>query len=141
MLSAWLRASTNSRCFLSSSACFNVFHHFRLRPDKPEEALITMFCCLPVALSLAVTFKIPFASMSKITSICGIPRGAGGMSCRSKRPNDLLSRAISTFTLPLCTVTAVWLSSAVEHLRHFGWNRGVFGNPAWWKHHPVFVTQ
>ena len=36
-------------------------------------------CSLPVALSLAVTLTMPLASMSKVTSICGTPRGAGGM--------------------------------------------------------------
>jgi hypothetical protein len=30
------------------------------------------------ALSFAVTFTMPLASMSKVTSICGMPRGAGG---------------------------------------------------------------
>src|ERR1044071_4553564 len=32
-------------------------------------------CSLPVALSLAVTLTMPLASMSKVTSICGTPRG------------------------------------------------------------------
>ena len=35
-------------------------------------------CSLLVALSLAVTLTMPLASMSKVTSICGTPRGAGG---------------------------------------------------------------
>src|SRR5438874_2041437 len=35
-------------------------------------------CSRPVALSRALTFTMAFASMSKETSICGIPRGAGG---------------------------------------------------------------
>ena len=52
-------------------------------------------CFLPVALSFADTFKIPFASISKETSICGTPREAGGMSAKSKRPNDLLAFAFS----------------------------------------------
>src|SRR5204863_10163877 len=38
-----------------------------------------MDCALPVALSLADTCKIPFASISNATSTCGIPRGAGGI--------------------------------------------------------------
>ena len=37
---------------------------------------------LPVALSLAVTFRMPLASMSKVTSICGTPRGAGRNSAQ-----------------------------------------------------------
>jgi len=38
---------------------------------------------------------IPFASISKATSIYGTPRGAGGMPTSSKLPNNLLSTAIS----------------------------------------------
>ena len=34
---------------------------------------------------------MPFASMSKVTSICGTPRGAGGMPTRSNWPSSLLS--------------------------------------------------
>ena len=52
-------------------------------------------CSLPVALSFADTFKIPFASMSKVTSICGTPLGAGAIPTNSKLPNILLSAAIS----------------------------------------------
>ena len=53
-----------------------------------------MFCCLPVPLSFAVTCRIPLASMSKVTSICGTPRGAGGMPSRLKRPRLLFCFAI-----------------------------------------------
>src|SRR5437667_45204 len=35
------------------------------------------FCSLPVALSRAETFRMPFASMSNVSSICGTPRVAG----------------------------------------------------------------
>ena len=35
---------------------------------SPEEASILIFCSLPVPLSLADTFRIPFASISKVTS-------------------------------------------------------------------------
>ena len=62
---------------------------------RPEDALMTIFCSLPVALSFAETLRMPLASMSKVTSICGIPRGAGGISVRSNRPRDLLSWARS----------------------------------------------
>src|SRR5258708_5345724 len=37
---------------------------------------MVIFCSLLVALSFAVTFKMPLASMSKVTSTCGTPRGA-----------------------------------------------------------------
>ena len=48
------------------------------------------------------------------TSICGTPRGAGGMPVRSNWPSSLLSAAISRSPWRTWMVTAVWLSSAVE---------------------------
>src|SRR6266404_4958893 len=72
-------------------------------------------CSLPVALSLADTLTMPFASMSKVTSICGIPRGDGGMPIRSNWPSILLSAAISRSPWKTRMVTAFWLSSAVEN--------------------------
>ena len=51
-----------------------------------------IFCSLPVPRSLAETCRMPLASMSKVTSICGTPRGAGGMPSRWKVPRFLLSR-------------------------------------------------
>ena len=56
---------------------------------------MVMDCSLPVPLSLAVTFRMPLASRLKVTSICGIPRGAGAMPSNMKRPRDLLSLANS----------------------------------------------
>ena len=53
--------------------------------------------------------------MSKDTSICGTPREAGGMSAKSKRPNDLFAAAFSRSPCNTWIVTAVWLSSAVEN--------------------------
>ena len=50
------------------------------------------FCSLPVALSCAATFRMPLASMSKVTSTCGTPRGAGGMPSSRKWPRVMLSR-------------------------------------------------
>ena len=47
-------------------------------------------CSLLVALSFAVTLTMPLASMSKVTSICGTPRGAGGMPARSNRPRHFV---------------------------------------------------
>lgn len=46
-------------------------------------------------LSFAVTFIIPFASISKLTSIYGTPLGAAGIPTKSNVPKDLLSEAIS----------------------------------------------
>ena len=73
-------------------------------------------CSLPVALSLAETWTMPLASMSKVTSICGTPRGAGGMPTRSNWPSSLLSAAISRSPWQTRMVTAFWLSSAVEKI-------------------------
>ena len=50
---------------------------------------MTIDCSLPVFLSLADTFKIPLASRSKDTSICGVPLLAGGKSVKLNCPRDL----------------------------------------------------
>ena len=72
-------------------------------------------CSLPVPLSLAVTLIIPLASISKVTSICGTPLGAGGIPTSWKRPREVLSAAI--FLSPCNTLisTEGWLSAAVEN--------------------------
>ncbi|MNE44250.1 hypothetical protein D3C80_1384700 [compost metagenome] len=57
--------------------------------------------------------------MSKATSICGMPRGAGGMSARSKRPSDLFCPACLRSPCSTWMVTAPWLSSAVENTCDF----------------------
>ena len=49
-------------------------------------------CDLPVARSFAETLTMPLASMSNVTSICGTPRGAGGMPTRWNLPSVRLSR-------------------------------------------------
>ena len=56
---------------------------------------MVMDCSLPVPRSLAETWTMPLASMSKETSIWGTPRGAGAMPVSSKVPSGLLSRANS----------------------------------------------
>jgi hypothetical protein len=65
----------------SSSACASASFIIRLISSSvsPELALIVILFSLPVALSFADTCRMPFASMSNVTSICGIPRGAGGI--------------------------------------------------------------
>ena len=49
---------------------------------------------LGLALLTTLTFKMPLASTSKVTSICGMPRGAGGIPSSVNLPSDLLSAAI-----------------------------------------------
>ena len=55
---------------------------------------MVIFCSRPVALSFAETLRMPLASMSKETSICGTPRGAGGMPSSRNWPSSMLSAAI-----------------------------------------------
>jgi len=60
-----------SLAFLSASALASASAFILLisASESPEEASIRILCCFPVALSFADTFKIPFASMSNVTSI------------------------------------------------------------------------
>ena len=83
--------------------------------DSAVEPEIVIFCSLPVPRSLAETFTMPLASMSKVTSICGTPRGADGMPASWKRPRVLLSRAISRSPCSTWISTLVWPSAAVEY--------------------------
>jgi len=84
--------------------------------DMLEPAVMVMCCSLPVPRSLADTFTIPFASISKVTSICGTPRIAGGIPSRRNCPRDLLSFANCLSPCRTLISTAVWLSAAVEKI-------------------------
>src|SRR6267143_998324 len=86
---------------------------------RPELEVMVILFSLPVARSLAATWTMPFASMSKVTSICGTPRGAGGMPSRWKRPSVLLSRAIGRSPWSTCTSTLVCPSAAVLNTSDF----------------------
>jgi len=57
--------------------------------DKVEAPVIEILCSLPLPLSLAVTLRIPFASISNVTSICGTPLGAEGIPSSLKVPKLL----------------------------------------------------
>ena len=87
--------------------------------DRPDEAVMVIFCSLFVPLSLACTLTMPLASMSNVTSICGTPRGAGGIPSRWKRPRSRLSRAIGRSPCVTTTSTDVWPSAAVENVSVF----------------------
>ena len=58
---------------------------------------------------------MPLASISKVTWICGTPRGAGGISDNSNRPNVLLLAAIGLSPWSTWISTDGWLSLAVEN--------------------------
>src|SRR6266487_2379771 len=78
-----------------------------------DPPVICTDCCLPVPRSLADTFTMPLASMSKVTSTCGTPRGAGAMPASSNMPSFLLYAAISRSPWKTWICTEGWLSSAV----------------------------
>src|SRR5215218_1505290 len=90
--SARLRVSASSRRFLSSSACASASRIMRSMSSlgRAEPPVMVIDCSLPVPRSLADTCTMPFASMSKATSICGTPRGAGGRPVSSNMPSFLL---------------------------------------------------
>ncbi len=71
---------------------------------------------LPVPLSIADTFTMPLASISKVTSICGTPLLAGGIPSRRNWPRVLLSLANWRSPCTTWISTAVWLSAAVEKI-------------------------
>ena len=56
---------------------------------------------------------MPLASMSKLTSTCGMPRGAGGMPTSWNVPSVLLRYAMSDSPWSTLISTDDWLSSAV----------------------------
>ncbi len=87
--------------------------------ESPEPDLISIFCSLPVPWSLAATLMMPLASMSKVTSICGMPRGAGGIPLSWNLPRLLLPLAISRSPCRTWISTDGWLSSAVEKVSDF----------------------
>ena len=62
---------------------------------------------------------MPSASMSNETSICGVPRGAGGIPTRSNCPNGLFSAAISRSPCNTLIWTCGWLSAAVLNVWAF----------------------
>ena len=78
--------------------------------------MIVIDCSLPVPRSFADTCTMPLASMSKVTSICGTPRGAGGRPVSSNMPSFLLCAAISRSPWNTWICTDGWLSSAVEKI-------------------------
>ena len=103
--------------FLSSSANLSAsFTAFSTSSsERLVEAVIVMFASFPVPLSKAETLTIPFASISNVTSICGIPLGAGAIPDKVNLPKVLLSAAICLSPWTTWISTDVWPSAAVEN--------------------------
>mmetsp|Transcript_14914 Transcript_14914/g.45582 ORF Transcript_14914/g.45582 Transcript_14914/m.45582 type:complete len:355 (+) Transcript_14914:631-1695(+) len=74
------------------------------------------FSALPVDFSTADTCSMPLASISNVTSICGVPRGIGGMPVRVNSPSLLLSLVRARSPSYTWIVTAGWLSAYVEKI-------------------------
>src|SRR5580700_5981701 len=91
-VSAWLRVSASSLRRRSSSAWASASRTMRSMSSRPSDdwPVMVIDCSLPVARSLALTWTMPLASMSKVTSICGTARGAGGRSTSWNLPRVLL---------------------------------------------------
>ena len=62
---------------------------------------------------------MPLASMSNVTSICGTPRGAGGIPSGGSGPSVRLSRAIGRSPCSTWISTEGWLSAAVVNVSAF----------------------
>src|ERR1700748_2044570 len=129
-----LRVSASSRCWRSSSAWASASETMLWisSSERPEPDLISIFCSLPVPLSWAVTAMIPLASMSKVTSIWGMPRGAGGMPVSWNLPRLLLSLALENVDLDRGLVVV----GGREDLRLLGRDRRVALDQL--RHHPAF---
>ena len=112
-----LWTSIFSFLFLSSSANFSASLTALSTSSslKLVEAVIVILASLPVPLSTADTLTIPFASISKVTSIWGIPLGAGAIPDRVNLPKVLLSAAICLSPWTIWISTEVWPSAAVEN--------------------------
>src|SRR4030066_191461 len=114
--------------FRSSEACASASLTIRSISSlaRPVAAVIVIFCSLAVAVSFALTWRMPLASMSKVTSILGTPRGAAGIPSRWNLPRVRLGAAISRSPPPpppprrhyLVGVHALVRIAAEEALHH-----------------------
>ena len=101
---------------------------------------MVIFCSWPVPRSLALTSIMPFASMSKVTSIWGTPLGDGGMPIRWNRPRLTLSTAIGLSPWSTWISTLVWPSAAVEKTSLLRVGIVVFLSISLWKTLPRVST-
>mmetsp|Transcript_77918 Transcript_77918/g.154776 ORF Transcript_77918/g.154776 Transcript_77918/m.154776 type:complete len:352 (-) Transcript_77918:618-1673(-) len=103
-------------CTFSASAV--IFSTSSLERRDLSLVMVILFS-LPVDFSSADTLSMPLASMSKVTSIWGTPRGIGGMPVRLNSPSLLLSLVRERSPSKTWMVTAGWLSEYVENVCDF----------------------
>mmetsp|Transcript_36914 Transcript_36914/g.43127 ORF Transcript_36914/g.43127 Transcript_36914/m.43127 type:complete len:599 (-) Transcript_36914:345-2141(-) len=118
MLSSELRASTFSRILRSSSsnsAASRTIRSISSSLSRPLSFVIVISSRLFDALSIADTCRIEFSSTSNVTSICGVPRGAGGIPLSSNFPSSRLSFVICRSPSNTWISTPGWLSWYVEN--------------------------
>merc|ERR1719433_1676035 len=123
MLSRPFLAEILSFCLASSSLNFSASLTMRSISSldrRPLSLVMVILFCLPVLLSQADTFRMPLASMSKVTSIWGTPRGAGGMPVRSNFPRRWLSLVMALSPSYTWMVTAGWFAVGGEGLGLLG---------------------
>ena len=78
--------------------------------NRPLSFVIVIFSRFPVPLSSAATLRMPLASISNVTSTCGVPRGAGGRPVRSNLPRLWLSLVMARSPSKTWIETVGWLS-------------------------------
>ncbi|PWU85984.1 hypothetical protein C4B63_137g25 [Trypanosoma cruzi] len=108
-----------SRCSLSCDsylAASDTMRSMSALLRRPLSFVMTIWLRLPVPFSSADTFRMPLASRSKVTSIWGTPRGAGGMPDRSNVPSRWQSFVIARSPSKTWMCTPGWLSAYVEKI-------------------------
>ena len=114
-----LRFSSTSESLSPSSSSYIFAFHIALwisSSERLEEDVIVIDCSLPVPRSLADTFTIPFASISKVTSIWGTPAGALFIPESLKFPISLLSLVNLRSPWNAFTSTDDWKLAAVVNI-------------------------
>mmetsp|Transcript_60301 Transcript_60301/g.123905 ORF Transcript_60301/g.123905 Transcript_60301/m.123905 type:complete len:220 (-) Transcript_60301:99-758(-) len=109
---AFLSCSANAS---ASRTIFSIWSSLR----RPLSFLMVIFSLRPVPFSSADTTRIPFASISNVTSIWGVPRGAGGMLVMSNWPSLWQSFTIARSPSYTAMFTTAWLSEVVVKLSVF----------------------
>lgn len=107
-----------SSSFFYFSASLTIFS-ISFFDNLPLSFVIVIFSALPVPFSTADTFNIPLASISYVISICGTPRGAGGIPSKLNFPNWLQSLVNCLSPSNTWIQTPGWLSTYVVNVCTF----------------------